>query len=138
MINLHCIWTAVFLSVLFYCSGAHAQSDIKQVWVAREDHGDKPGIEYRLWLNDENRIVGEMWLFTTDENGKDKERAKYPTTIKTSDPKQITFTYTSGDGSADEFTIRFPNGLQNRQEEAVVEFGTTEEKRELKFERSDK
>ncbi len=95
-------------------------------------------MEYRLWLNDENHIVGEMWLFTRDENDKEKERGKYPTTIKTSDPKQITFTCTSGDGSVDEFTIRFPNGLRNRQEQAVVEFGQSQTKRELKFERSDK
>lgn len=137
MIKFNCLWTTVFLSAFFYCSFTHAQIDVKHVWVAREDNGDKPGIEYRLWLSDENRIVGEMWLFTTDENGKDKERGKYPTTIKTSDPKHVTFTYKSGDGNADEFTIWFPNGLKNRQEQAVLE-DMLHRKQELKFERSDK
>lgn len=137
MIHFNHLCTAAFLSVYLYCECAHAQSGVKHIWVAREDHGGKPGIEYRLWLGKENRIVGEMWLFTTDENGKEKERGKYPTTIKTSDSKQITFTYMSGDGSMDEFTIWFPNGLRNGQEQAVLDFGTAT-KRELKFERSDK
>lgn len=137
MIHFSHLCTAAFLSVYLFCSCAHAQSDIKKVWVAREDNGCKPGVEYRIWLNKVNRLTGEMWLFTTDENGKEKERGKYPTEIKTSDSKQITFTYKAGDGNGHEFTIFFPNGLQDRQEQGLMEFGTAT-KRELKFERSDK
>ncbi|MCF7785286.1 MAG: hypothetical protein K9N47_04145 [Prosthecobacter sp.] len=138
MLNFNRLCFAVFLSAFLYCSCTHAQSNIKHVWVAREDHGDKPGIEYRLWLNDQNHIVGEMWVFTTDENGKVKERGKYPTTIKSSDQTHITMTFTSGDGSVGEFTIRFPKGLRNHQEQAVLESRRSQTKEELKFERADK
>ena len=138
MIKLHHLWTTIFLSVFLLCTCTKAQNDVKHVWIAREDHGDKPGVEYRVWLTKENCLAGEMWLFTRDEYDKEKERGKFPTTIKTSDQKQITFNCKSGDGSEDEFTIRFPNGLLNRQEQAVLEFGKSQTKRELKFERSDK
>ncbi len=138
MIKFNCLWITIFLSAFLCCSCTKSQNDTKHIWVARENNGDKPGIEYRLWLSDEDRIVGEMWLFTMDENDREKERGKYPTTIKTSDQKHATFTCKSGDGSVDEFTIRFPNGLRNRQEQAVVEFASNQTKRELKFERSDK
>lgn len=132
------IWLALLCFALCPCSCSEAQDGGKPVWVAREDHGDKPGVEYRVWLNADGRMTGEMWLFVIDANGKDKERAKYPITITASDKRSIAFTYKSGDGSTDEIAIRFAAELSKPRMQATLEDVRTNELTELEFKRIDR
>lgn len=135
MRTLICTLVAIVCCIVCLCSCGKAQEIVKQTWVARENNGDKPGVEYRLWFGADGQMTGEMWLFVVDENGKDKERGKYPITITASDKSSIKFNYKSGDGSVDEIAIHFTSRPNNAKEKAVLENVISKEQSELLFHR---
>ena len=90
------------------------------VWVAVEDHGDKPGVEYRVSKSSVGRLTMEMWIFAEGPDGKVSERAKYPISIIKSDQSSVTFEYQEGQQRTGEITITFSNGLTKETEAAVL------------------
>jgi hypothetical protein len=131
-----CAWIALLCCTLCPCPCSKAQDATKLIWIAREDNGDKPGIEYRVWLNADGHITGEMWLFVVDENGKDKERGKFPITITARGKRSFAFTYQSSDGSLDRIVIRFSSELNEPRVQAVLEDARSKEQTKLNFQRS--
>jgi hypothetical protein len=127
------VTVALALCISILCPCGRGQDAPKQVWVARENNGDKPGMEYRVWLNADGNLAGEMWLFVVGEDGKDKERAKYPIANKKGDKQHFSFTYESGDGSVDRVAIRFAAELKRPEVLAVLEDARSGQPVELSF-----
>lgn len=127
------VTVALALCISILCSCCREQDAPKQAWVARENNGDKPGMEYRVWLNADGNLAGEMWLFVVGEDGKDKERAKYPIANKRGDKQHFSFTYECGDGSVDRIAIRFAAELKKPEVQAVLEDARSGQPVELSF-----
>ena len=89
------------------------------VWVSSEDNGDKPGVEFRAAYRGDGKLSLEMWLFGTDENGKIKERVRFPITLWESDAKSILFEYQGGDKKKHRAKIVFGKALTDDAESAV-------------------
>jgi hypothetical protein len=74
-----------------------------------------------------------MWLFVVGEDGKDKERAKYPIANTKGDKLSFSFTYQSGDGSLDSIAIRFVAELSEPEVQAVLEDARSSQLTKLSF-----
>ena len=90
------------------------------VWVAIEDHGDKPGVEYRVSTSASGHLTLEMWIFAEGPDGKVSERAKYPINIVKSDQSSVTFEYQNGQQKTNATMITFSKGLTKEIEPAVL------------------
>ena len=112
---------ALLLSLIVTRGGLPA-SDIpktKTVWISSEDHGDKPGVEFRVAYRSDGKLNLEMWLFDADEKGKIKERVRFPINVLESDAKSILFEYPGGDKKKHRSKIVFAKSPRDNEEPAV-------------------
>jgi hypothetical protein len=112
----------ILLLILIFAMGSHraiASDPSKAVWVFSEDHGDKPGVELRVSYLSDGKLNLEMWLFSTDEKGKIKERVRFPITVLESDAKSVRFEYGNGAGEKEQIQIRFAKAPADDTEPAV-------------------